>query len=200
MYVPNPDENHDPWMNKDTPWRDKETFRRLWFNDQLTIDEIADEFGCSTWTINTWRKEHGLEGRREKFGKWKDKERLEKLYWGERLSTNEIAERVGCTQPTVSRWLREFDIPRRNVEQKHGSLTTTKDGYVYYNGASDIVWMHQLLAIAKGNNASDVFSKEYNTHHKNEIPYDNRAENVESIPVAEHTERHREQLIEARHG
>lgn len=35
-------------------YRDRETLRRLYYDDGLTQDEIADEFGCSRRTIVDW--------------------------------------------------------------------------------------------------------------------------------------------------
>lgn len=195
--MPNPVENHDPWMNKDTPWRDEDTFRRLYFDESLTLKDIAEKLGCSTWTVNTWRDEYGLEKRREKFDEWKDADKLRRLYWDEGLSTSEIAERAGCAQPTVVRWMDEMDISARYTERKYGNLSTTEDGYVYYNGRNERVWVHQLVAVATGENPHDVFSDDRHCHHRNRVPWDNRPENVELLSAGEHTKEHSEDLEQA---
>lgn len=197
MYMSIPKDNHDPWMNKDTPWRDRETFKRMYYDDSLTLDDIADLLGCSTWTVNSWVHRHGLKKRQANFDEWKDPDRLHALYWGDGLSSGEIAERAGCTQPTVIRWMQEFEIPRRYTEKKYGDLSTTEDGYVYYNGKNEQVWIHQLLAIANGHDPHDVFGGETNCHHKNGVPWDNRPENIELLSIADHTREHMPDLERA---
>ena len=45
------------------PWRDKEAFRRLYFEKEMTIEEMADEWGCGTSTVMRWLKRHGFKSR-----------------------------------------------------------------------------------------------------------------------------------------
>lgn len=45
------------------PWRDKESFRHLYFDKEMTIEEMADEWGCGTSTVMRWLKRHGFESR-----------------------------------------------------------------------------------------------------------------------------------------
>lgn len=56
------------------------------------------------------------------------------------------------------------------------------------------VYVHQLVAIANGEDASRVFSNgAYHVHHKNRVPWDNRPENLELVSEDEHSIEHREQ-------
>lgn len=184
-------------VGDDVPWKDKEKLADAYY-DSRTTEEVADKWGCAPSTIYRWVDKFDLE-RREKYGgPWTDREKMMELYWGERMSQEEIAEHVGCEQSTLSTWFDRLDIPTRYLEKKHGSLSTTERGYVYFAGVSDIVWMHKLAAIAGGANPEKVFSEDYNIHHINDVQWDNRPENVECLTVAEHTERHREELLRAR--
>jgi hypothetical protein len=58
------------------------------------------------------------------------------------------------------------------------------------------VAVHQLLAIAMGEDPHDVFSNsEYQVHHKNNVPWDNRPSNIELLTAGEHYDKHlREEL------
>lgn len=76
------------------------------------------------------------------------------------------------------------------------SFGTTTRGYeVWYtnkktDGTRDVP-VHQLLAINKGNDPNKVFSgNDYQVHHKNEIPWDNRPENIELLSHEDHAREH----------
>jgi len=45
------------------PWRDKESFKRLYFGEKMTIEEMADEWGCGTSTVMRWLNRHGFKSR-----------------------------------------------------------------------------------------------------------------------------------------
>jgi len=45
------------------PWRDEETLRRLYIQQDMTIETIADKLGCSGSTIGNWLTRHGIETR-----------------------------------------------------------------------------------------------------------------------------------------
>ena len=47
----------------DAPWRDKETLRRLHWDEGLNQEEIASELGCTRRTITKWFGRLGLEAR-----------------------------------------------------------------------------------------------------------------------------------------
>jgi uncharacterized protein YjcR len=56
-------EKNDPTDYIDEPWHDEDTLREMYHEQQMTQQEIADELGCSTGSINTWMKRHGIEAR-----------------------------------------------------------------------------------------------------------------------------------------
>jgi DNA invertase Pin-like site-specific DNA recombinase len=54
------DERHE---NDKTPWRDAEKLRRMYVEESMLAQEIADEWGCSDATIHRWIDEHGINRR-----------------------------------------------------------------------------------------------------------------------------------------
>jgi len=123
-----------------------------------------------------------------------DPEVLEMLYWQENLSMWEIAQRLSVSETTVYRRMEEFGIDRRGIKEavNNGNRLeqladyaayTVKDGYPVWRGnnTSDgfsTTFVHQLLLIAEGADPHKVYSKEYECHHKNEIKWDNRPDNL----------------------
>lgn len=45
------------------PWHDGELLKRLYWDEQMTQQEIADELGCSDSTISAQLSEHGIQAR-----------------------------------------------------------------------------------------------------------------------------------------
>lgn len=43
------------------PWQDKETLKRLYYDEELRQSEIADLLGCGTRTVCRWMNRHDLE-------------------------------------------------------------------------------------------------------------------------------------------
>ncbi|WP_224447802.1 HNH endonuclease [Haloprofundus salilacus] len=134
---------------------------------------------------------------------YQNREILEILYLEEEMSQQEIANYLGCSQSSVSNWLARHDIDTRDrseaAKKNHVGLSTRGDtGYVrcYSNDpdGSHEVYLHQLQVIHDGEDPHKVFSSgEYQVHHKNGIPFDNRSENLELMSASDHTKHHHEQ-------
>lgn len=62
------------------------------------------------------------------------------------------------------------------------SIQMTGLGYEYLrdraNGDDATVYVHQLVMITAGTDPGEVFSPEFDVHHENHIPWDNRADNL----------------------
>jgi transposase-like protein len=175
------------------PWKNREKIAEAYQSDK-PVQDIADDWDCSTATIHYWVREFDIERRECYDGPWRDKQKMYDLYWGEMLSTAEIAERVGCTQPTISDWLNKHGIPTRYTAQEYGQISTTERGYEYFAVDCELVWIHRLLAVAE-HGFDEVVGKQ--VHHKSDVPWDNRPENVEPVTDAEHIKRHRDKLLKA---
>lgn len=136
---------------------------------------------------------------------YKNKEKLEELYLEEELTTRQIAQICDCGKTTVRRWLKKHEIPRRpegfqkgdgRVERAH--YCTNRSGYERWTaqgekGTTKTVGISQLTAIAHGADPHKVFdSDNYETHHRNKIPWDNRPANLEVVSKDEHREIHQD--------
>jgi hypothetical protein len=131
---------------------------------------------------------------------WRDEELLRELYLDQYLSTVEIAEKWGCGPQVVRRALKKFDIPRRSnskaqklVANKKPAHFRTVPGAGYeswyhdHDNEQKIVQVHRLVAVAEYG-FSSVAGKV--VHHKNNIPWDNRPENLRLMTDSAHKSMH----------
>ena len=44
----------------DRPWADRDTFKRLYIDEDKTQEELMALWGCSKPTVSTWVRRHGL--------------------------------------------------------------------------------------------------------------------------------------------
>jgi hypothetical protein len=65
------------------------------------------------------------------------------------------------------------------------------DSWIPSKGVTKSVRVHQLVVIAEGGDPEKVFSGgEYHIHHRDGVPFDNRAENLELLSCDGHSKRH----------
>lgn len=176
------------------PWRDKHRLYELYHGEGLSCEEIGERWDCHGSTVRKWMNRYGVPRRtpkKERDNGWRDKDTLYRMYWEERKTTTEIADELDTNPGTISKWLKRNGIPtRRDIP----SIQHT-GGYecfdIMVDGESRKIWHHRLLAIAMGElNPSDLFNQELDVHHKNEIPWDNRPENLEVMGHGEHRRHH----------
>jgi len=100
----------------ETPWRDESELRRLYQEEEMTQEEIADNLGVSETTIRNWMKRHGIERRcgATAEGRYTDKEWLREQYVEKELSCHEVAQKCDVVNGTIRTWLIKHDIPRRS--------------------------------------------------------------------------------------
>lgn len=131
---------------------------------------------------------------------WRDVEIVHRLYWHEELNQGEIADVLNCGKTTVGNGMRDNDIPRRthreamllNGNPYEVSLATRFKGHVEWAPPSATsIGVHRLLAV-------HMFGFDavcgMNVHHKNDIPWDNRPENLELMTRAEHSAHHQRKV------
>lgn len=183
--------------NGDAPWRDEELLYQKYVVEEKSTYEVADELGCAATTVGEWLERHEIESRSQGSGlsrdaPWKDKETLEELYKDKGMNTYEIGQKFGCTSGTIRQWLIKFDIPRR---YSHPQFKTRRDGYEtvrhQIDGKVAVMRVHRLLAYAHGKiSFSELFDRSVNVHHKSNIPWDNRPDNLEKMTHGDHSSLH----------
>lgn len=131
---------------------------------------------------------------------WHDESLLREMYYDQKMGICEIGEELGCAPPTVRKWMNRFDLPRRSlaearaVSREYGKSVcfyTREKGYEIahniHRSQKDSVYIHRLLAVAEF--GFDAVSG-IQVHHKNHIPWDNRAENIELMDPSSHQTHH----------
>lgn len=179
----------------DAPWRDESLLRKKYHGEDLSSREVADCFSCSKDTVLKWLEKHGIEKKlspKEKGRPWHSKERLKNLYHEQEKSSVEIARKFDCTKACILKWLDIHNIEtRKNPNQKMGSYYTDKNGYEIFETKigekNEQVCIHKLVAVAE--HGYDAVDKNV-VHHKNEVPWDNRPENLEPMSRSYHNSVH----------
>ena len=132
---------------------------------------------------------------------WRDEDVLRELYVEEQLSQQKIADRLGCDQWTVGKWLDRLGIEKRSRSE---ATSLGRGGCLHevpyetsvfgrerwrhtYMEEKSTVQVHRLVAVAEYGleEIRDKF-----IHHENEVPWDNRPENLTPIDPEEHSEYH----------
>jgi len=200
------------WMGKfgiDTdsnkPYRNEDTLRNLYHEKRLSLAEVAKECDCTVSTIVRWMDKFGI-GRRNRSEshisdkRLLDEEWLREKYHGEMMSITDISELLGLSRMPVYRALERFDIETHSrgykVETIHPGFMLHNQGYEiayahYYdengNQRQDRLRLHRLLAVSE-HGFDTVCDME--VHHKNNVPWDNRPDNLELMSKVEHATHH----------
>lgn len=172
--------------------------------EELTQPKIADQAGCHRRTIATRYRRHEIEGRpagvRKRVGNsgpWDDEELLRELYVEEKQTLAEIANTLGTSAGVIQRRMDDFGIERRDhveyMRQGPVFLRFDSNGYLRaesaVDGKKDMVYIHQLVAIANNANPHEIFGGKQ-VHHRNYHRADNRAENLAVLSHKEHLAEH----------
>lgn len=197
------DKNHVQSDYSDSGWNNEETLRALYWGNGMSTYEIAehvsDDVNASIvfGKLEKYDIERRTNGENKKDSKHLSKEWLEKMYCDKKKSTLEIAECADVTDSTVVWHMRKHGIDRREkLNHKRGApKLKMRGGYEAFRsqwgGEYKTVRVHQLLAIAGGENPKEVFDSKMVVHHKNGIKWDNRRENLEVMTISDHMSLHR---------
>jgi len=130
---------------------------------------------------------------------YRDEEVLRKLYWEKGLKQSEIADKFGVCTKTISNWMDENDIEVRTTHRGPAPFFTDKDGYEYWKtevlGDKELLPVHRLTMVAHC--GFDEVTDNV-VHHQNEIPWDNRPNNLTVMSESEHKSHHQQKRYEGK--
>ena len=110
---------------------DEDVLRELYWDKELTIQEIAGKSSVTNNAILYQMKKNNIERRdspqkKNKNAKWRDKSLLRDLYWNEGLSIQEIADKVDTNSSDVWKQMEKNGIERRkgqrNIKMLSGKI------------------------------------------------------------------------------
>lgn len=135
---------------------------------------------------------------------WRDKETLREEYVHKQRTTHELAEEWGCHHSTVADWVRRYGFDTYNQlpnftlgspksEERPDGTRSSKATYetaqhLDESGSKRYIRHHRLLAVAEW--GLDAI-RDMEVHHQNNIPWDNRSDNLELLTKEEHAREHR---------
>lgn len=67
--------------NKKSPWRDRDTLRQLYVEEDESVEAIAAKFNCTSRTIYHWLNRHDISNGDERTSHYQVDELIEKLQW-----------------------------------------------------------------------------------------------------------------------
>ena len=132
---------------------------------------------------------------------WQDEDTLRELYHEKRMSQQEISDHFDndITQAGIGYWLDKLGIEKRTRSEsakirwlnEQPCFRTDDNGYelveTWLGEDLSKVLLHRLLAVHKYG-YDEVCGKV--VHHKNDVPWDNRPDNIELMTAAEHATHH----------
>lgn len=97
------------------PYEDPDILRKLYIDEQKTMTEIGEIFGCSGDTIRVHLKKNNIPVRPYFQPRPLKDVDLNELYTNQRMSSTEIAERYGISHRTVLSELKRQGVPARSL-------------------------------------------------------------------------------------
>lgn len=191
--------------------------RRLYFEEEMTVGEIAEKFDVSHTAALKWMDDYGIErrssaesrdlrgtgGNQWEHGPHREEKWLREKYHGEHMTVAEMAEEAGVTEASIVRNMQKNGVESRKPHISRvlrdpgaGFVHADARGYeMVKHSVGDHTYnfpIHRLLAMAEYG-IDEVKGKV--VHHKNGIKWDNRPENLglfdsQSDHMSHHTEYH----------
>jgi len=167
---------------KNKLYKNKSWLEREYRYNNTTKRDMAKMADCGRTTISRYIEKFGITRRRN------DPELIEELYWEDGMTVRDISKKFNCGKSSILRTMNEYDIPRRDrsATVKYQSHTDGR-AYMIFRSQDDFVYEHRLLAVAEYG-FEEV--KNMHVHHKNEIKWDNRPDNLELMTPSEHIKHH----------
>ncbi|MHA2227215.1 MAG: hypothetical protein ACXAC8_18510, partial [Candidatus Hodarchaeales archaeon] len=104
-----------PANKQSIPRPPKEMLVALYWNQNLSVLQIAGKCNVSDGTVLKWLKYYGIPRRiaRNKSIPPPPKDYLMNLYWNQNLSLQQIAEQYYVSKATACKWFKYYEAPRR---------------------------------------------------------------------------------------
>lgn len=140
-----------------------------------------------------------IEGKRENTNApHRDPDVLMHLYWDRGMTQEEVGEELGCSHRTVGNWLDETGLGARSRSEalrvERANFDPASRGHERWTvrdpDGITTVKVHQLLAVADGEDPADVWDDDTNVHHRTGIPWLNMPGMVEVLTPGEHNRTH----------
>lgn len=184
---------HDFTHLSETAWKDPDTLRELYVDNQLGYRNIAKMFdGVGDTKVRYQLQKHGI-FRPDELEKWPEEDTIRGAY-EETGSLERTGDRLGVGQRTLRRLMNHYGIERSKGPQvdSHAPANyhTTTQGYeVVKDGRTDTspYAVHRLIMIAE--HGIDAVKGNV-VHHRNRIRWDNRPGNLVLKDHSDHMRRH----------
>lgn len=164
-----------PYRPPDGPedYRDKEWLRSRYWDDEMSMSEIAEVCDCTKETIRRWIHRHDIDVR--------DRSEAVRLQWD---GADERREKIGQIFAEHHRTIHPFLF----IDNEGYNVAGSADG----NGGSEFVRMNRLLATLLVDDITDL--RGMHVHHKNGVPWLDIEENLEVLTPAEHAKLTRKEV------
>lgn len=205
-------------------YKDKDWLKRQYSELGRGAPQIANQCGVTNTTIYDWLDRHEIETRgrdganTHRFGtsksKHNDEDWLKEKYISENMTASAISDICGVHKSTIIAAIERYDIQKKSrsesakaaIRNANGRNNNNWNEYVpfalgssgyetwqhRYEKERQTVMVHRLLAVSEyGIDALDGME----VHHKSNIPFDNRPDNIELLTPEEHSSLHRKREI-----
>lgn len=166
-------------------YKNKEWLQKMWNEERLEIQEIANRCNVTEGTIRYWRDKFGIQR------PWNVEENLRSMY-DSGMSIAEMSEEFEVDYRTVWQNMEKYEIERREKwEHRVNSpayFQTDTQGYERWETGGDCFYVHQLLAISEF--GVETVKECDDIHHISKIPWDNRPSNLKPVTRSEHRKIH----------
>jgi 5-methylcytosine-specific restriction endonuclease McrA/plasmid maintenance system antidote protein VapI len=107
------------------PYHDEEILRQAYY-ELGSLEEVAEKFGVSWYTIQEWMDRHGIPTfQLDPDHPVYDPKALCKIY-RELNSISAVAEELGISENTVSKWMNEFELEMNQRHHNRGNRVTVE--------------------------------------------------------------------------
>ena len=184
-------------------YKNPDILERLYHDEGMSMEMIAKDLGVAPSTIYNYMKKYkiktrpqnGISPKNKESKKYTNREKLERMYIEDGKSLQKISEVFGVSDTTILYWLDKYGIERRSAHGhsvNYAGYITRPDGYMSWHSWTEeeghkTVLEHRLLAVCEWGFEAVC---DMEIHHINEIPWDNRIENIQLVTVSGHRSYH----------